>query len=407
MALGTWKVDNKENAILQQSFNEIGGNDAGLSVEQKMTKATQAHKIAGKTQVANQQKRGSTSHDSSIYLSYPVARTNSEKTGDTLRIKCIEYLPPESGAGLGEQVSGAFYKNNPNDPNEKSKVIKGAMRKDKKNYPKLYGTKPSIKMSLEDANSRISRMQKTKYYVELPIPQEVNDSNSVTWGEDKVNALELAALSVASNAMKGGVGEAAVTSAQVAIEAFNTGVDIPGITGQTGDAVRAALSGAAINQLGSQVSAQSVIARSTGQVLNNNLELLFQGVNLRSFPYSITFSPRSQKESRVVKSIIKSLKMSMAPKAGEFNETAQGIFLKSPDVFQLDYLKDGRNHPFLNSFKLCALTGMTVNYTNSGTYASYEDGTPVNIRMNLTFKELNPIYHEDYLQESAGEGVGF
>ena len=46
MALGTWKVDNKENAILQQSFNEIGGNDAGLSVEQKMTKATQAHKIA-------------------------------------------------------------------------------------------------------------------------------------------------------------------------------------------------------------------------------------------------------------------------------------------------------------------------------------------------------------------------
>ena len=97
----------------------------------------------------------------------------------------------------------------------------------------------------------------------------------------------------------------------------------------------------------------------------------------------------------------------MAPKAGEFNETSQGIFLKSPDVFQLDYLKDGRNHPFLNDFKLCALTGMTDNYRNAGTYASYEDGTPVNIRMNLTFKELNPIYHEDYLQESAGEGVGF
>ena len=136
--------------------------------------------------------------------------------------------------------------------------------------------------------------------------------------------------------------------------------------------------------------------------------MLFAGVNLRSFPYSITFSPRSPGEGKVVKSIIRSLKQSMAPKAGEFNETSQGIFLKSPDVFQLDYLKDGRNHPFLNDFKLCALTGMTVNYTNAGTYASYEDGTPVNIRMNLTFKELNPIYNEDYLPgNGSGDGVGF
>ena len=59
-------------------------------------------------------------------------------------------------------------------------------------------------------------------------------------------------------------------------------------------------------------------------------------------------------------------------------------------------MKDGEPHPFLNKFKICALTGMHVNYTNSGTYSSYKDGTPVNIRMNLTFKEINPIYAEDY-----------
>ena len=50
---------------------------------------------------------------------------------------------------------------------------------------------------------------------------------------------------------------------------------------------------------------------------------------------------------------------------------------------------------------------MNVNYTNSGTYASYGDGTPVNIRLNMTFKELNPIYFEDYLQNDAGTGVGY
>ena len=398
MALGTWKEDPKENALLQETYAELGGNNESLSTSQKMVIAEKSHKIAGKTRVANEQVKGA-SYDSSKYLSYPIARTNSEKTGDTLRIKCLEYIPPESGAGMGITVDNAFYKTEGGD----TKFL------DKQTRDKYFkGTQIEIRANLEDASSRISRKQKTKYYIELPMPQEVNDSNSVTWGEDKMNALELAALSVASNAMKGGVGDAAVKTAQVAIEALNTGVKIPGLGDTTQDAVRAAISGAALGQLGGKVSPQSVIARSTGQILNNNLELLFAGVNLRSFPYSITFSPRSPREGRVVKSIIRSLKQSMAPKAGEFNETSQGIFLKSPDVFQLDYLRDGRNHPFLNDFKLCALTGMTVNYTNAGTYASYEDGTPVNLRMNLTFKELNPIYAEDYLPgNGSGEGVGF
>ena len=47
---------------------------------------------------------------------------------------------------------------------------------------------------------------------------------------------------------------------------------------------------------------------------------------------------------------------------------------------------------------------MTVNYTQSGTYATYYDGTPVNMRMNITFKELNPVYIEDYSDDVPGVG---
>ena len=51
---------------------------------------------------------------------------------------------------------------------------------------------------------------------------------------------------------------------------------------------------------------------------------------------------------------------------------------------------------------------MNINYTNSGTYTSYSDGTPVNIRMDVTFKEINPVYAEDYLPgNGSGMGVGF
>lgn len=389
MARGTWLPDPEAQNQLNKAYDAT--KDLGLD---EYARQTAAHKLVGQSKFTKRSSRGKNSGKDK-YLSYPIARSADEKTGDTLRIKCVEYIPPQDGSGFGISVSGVFKENTA------TQEVSLASKTDKANLGYTGGI--SIKTDFTDANSRISQNTKTKYYIELPIPQEVNDSNSVTWGEDRMNAIELATLSVAQRAMKDGVTDIA----QAAVQMLNEGVSVPGLTPDSQAALRAAISGKAINALGSQVSPQSVVARSTGQILNNNLELLFSGVNLRSFPFSFTFSPRNPKESDVVKNIIRSLKMSMAAKAGEFNGSAQGIFLKSPDLFQLDYLKDGKNHPFLNRFKLCALTGISVNYTNAGTYASYNDGTPVNIRMNCTFKEINPIYHEDYAEATSGSGVGF
>ena len=71
-------------------------------------------------------------------------------------------------------------------------------------------------------------------------------------------------------------------------------------------------------------------------------------------------------------------------------------FLATPNIFDLQYMKGGEKHPFLNSFKSCALTDMSVNYTGDGTYATYADATPVSMVMDLTFKELEAVYDEDY-----------
>ena len=38
---------------------------------------------------------------------------------------------------------------------------------------------------------------KSNFYVELPIPQDVNDSNTITWGDDSLNILQLAGLAAA------------------------------------------------------------------------------------------------------------------------------------------------------------------------------------------------------------------
>ena len=363
--------------------------------------------VGGKTKKKATPKNYRNSAGKQAYMSYPIARTMRENTGDTLRIKCVEYIAMDEGTA-GDGFTGVRFKNaviKLADGSFVANTAKNREKYQKDSKDKLQ--KPQFEASFTDANTRVKNNMKTKYNIELPIPQEVNDSNQVTWGDDRVNAIQLAGLAIAKDIIEEGPVDA-IQKSQQAIRAMMSGVQLPDIGSETTNAVRAALSGAAVGALGGNITADSVIARSTGQILNSNLELLFQGVNLRTFPYSITFSPRSPDEALVVKAIIRSLKQSMSPKAGNYNGSAQGIFLQSPDLFQLEYLKDGAPHPFLNKFKLAALTGMSVNYTNSGTYASYEDGTPVNLRMDLTFKEINPIYHEDYLPfNGADAGVGY
>ena len=53
---------------------------------------------------------------------------------------------------------------------------------------------------------------------------------------------------------------------------------------------------------------------------------------------------------------------------------------------------------------------MKVDYTASGTYATYAGSlkAPVHMRMTLQFSEINPVYKEDYEREgNEMPGVGY
>jgi len=341
-------------------------------------------------------------------MGYPLSRGQSERTGDSLLIKCFEYVPSKTGItgdkGLFEvQKDGTFKKQN---YKEKDFI------NNKDGNAVLTIVPGTARIQNLGASDRIQK-EKHLYYIELPIPQDVNDSNTVTWGDDTMNIFQLAGLQATNSFMKDGFDFQTIRDSLITgfFDGGSGGL-FAGIDESTQNAIRAAIGGKAINQLGGQIRPNSAIGRAEGMILNSNLELLFNSVNLRTFPFSINFSPRNPDETKMVKHIIRALKMSMAAKkSGKFVEAEGqgGVFLRAPDVFTLKYLHNGSTHPFLNNFKPCALTGMTVNYTNSGTYTTYGDGTPVSMRMNLTFKELNPIYHEDYedFSENDGLGVGF
>jgi len=341
------------------------------------------------------------------YMIYPVARGPNEITGDTLQIRCLEYVPPKTTSSYEYTLSYANKKGtSPGGINYKEGNLKLIDSGKYKGEVATTIAPKTFKMVNQGASDRLtsesSGQEKTIFYVELPIPQDVNDSNTVTWGDDSLNILQLAGMAAAQQIIK--------NPAKAFDEAKNLLTE--GIVGNfdirqdAKDAVIAAISGRAIDPQGNNISINSAIGRATGTALNSNLELLFDSVNLRTFPFTINFSPRSADEAMTVKHIIRAFKSSMAAKKGTTESGQGGAFLRAPDVFELKYKHMGKNHPFLNSFKHCALTGLQVNYTGAGTFASYNDGTPVNIKMSMTFKELNPIYFEDYDSLSMGDGGG-
>jgi len=363
-------------------------------------------------------------------LKYPLGRTSGESE-DTLLIKAIEYEPPKIGISEERRASGNINlqdeldKGNLTPGTQFSMSINdGSVTYNKKTNKVVSVNKVFNFVNMGGMDARVNHnassdprgfQEKIKYFVELPIPQQINDSNAVSWGEDSMNIMEMAAFTAATSVASGGIdglGER-FEEARTALLDGDLKTTFPGLTDDVRKGLVSALSGQALSALGTNISAQSALGRSTGQILNSNLELLFQGVTLRTFPFNITFSPRSKPESDRVKQIIRKFKQSMSAKTGRKDYAVNGgVFLKAPDVFLLRYLSNGKDHPFLNSFKPCALTNMSVNYTGAGTYATYGDGTPVNIKVSLTFKEINPIYAEDYDEgnlfgNDAGKGVGF
>jgi hypothetical protein len=232
----------------------------------------------------------------------------------------------------------------------------------------------------------------------LPMPANIQDGNSVRYSDDSLNGIVAAAIKPIEDVMLVDLSQPDAVKNTFG----NTITQLGNII--TSDAVKMALNRSlaaqAVNIFGGNVTPDQILARQQGDIFNPNMELLFNGVTLRSFKFSFKMTPRSEEEGKQVKSIIKTLKKNMAP---NYVDTT---YLKTPNVFELKYKKGGIDHPFLHKFKQCALTDININYTGENVYATYGDATPVSMIMDLTFKELEPIYNQDYTEDDD-QGVGF
>ena len=273
-------------------------------------------------------------------------------------------------------------------------------------------------------SQRLTPLKKFVAMVKLPMPNDITDSNAVSWGDDAMNnmsaALTSAVMRNPGSGLAGGILSALVNpTLGKAVALAGAGLDNPGVTGPDGP--DASLSGrilaarkmmeqqgmgvlsktqmgsGILGMMGVNVSPESLLSRGFGVIPNSNTELLFNNVTLRDFQFSWRMSPRDEQEALEVKRIIRFFKQGMAAKTQKNQAGEKSIYLGAPNVFRLQYrTAGGRIIEGVNRIKHCAVVGTAVNYTPDGQWSAYDRGQPVSCTLSIQMKELEPVYASDY-----------
>ena len=229
--------------------------------------------------------------------------------------------------------------------------------------------------------------------VYLSIPSQINDQNTADWSSATMNPLQTTMASLAIGAMKGtgkvGIDDFSSAATTLAGNVMN---NLKSFAMKEGN--RSAMQVLLAQEA---VQTQGLLSRLGGVVANPNVELLFNGPSLRPFTFTFRMSPRDSSEAIQVKQIIRFFKEGMSVQT-----TDQDVFLKSPNVFDIQFQSGSDNNPHksLPRIKTCALVACDVDYTPDGSYMTFNDpnnGYPMTCyQMTLRFNEIEPVYAEDY-----------
>ena len=259
--------------------------------------------------------------------------------------------------------------------------------------------------------TRNLRQEEALEVIQIPVPNSVVDQNTIEWGGGRMTSTAgelgdaVSPLFSDDTSLLGGLEGLKNVGVKLAAGAITNAIGNPFIRRRfIANQIASSISGA----LGISFDINQAITRLGGVVENPNLELLFTGPALRTFSFTVRFTPRSDTEARRVRTIIRVLKQRSAVKKGvKFfpGEGGDNLLLGTPDVFKLQYKNAAGDIKGVNKIKTCALTSLSVDYTGgSGRWSTYEvDSQPVTTIVQMGFSELAPIYDTDYTPDNFVE----
>ena len=138
-----------------------------------------------------------------------------------------------------------------------------------------------------------------------------------------------------------------------------------------------------------------------GYAINPQLQVLYHGPKIRTFQFMFRFTPRSQAEATAVEEIIRTLRFHAAPEYSPNGEAINSRYMVPPSEFEIEFGYLEKNQFSHNShiprIAQSVLTSVDVNYAQSGRYATFVDGQPVETVVTLSFTETVILTKEDIL----------
>jgi hypothetical protein len=195
------------------------------------------------------------------------------------------------------------------------------------------------------------------------------------------------------------------------------------------------LAGKVAAGLGGGENIGALLQGAAGITTNPQTQLLYRGVNLRTFQLEFLMTPKTSAEAQTIKNICDTFAFYSLPGIAGAATGNSGQYLTAPQIFTVQFKFLGtntiagtlanvitnalnssglgfltqasaqsqtgsiKNAPDAKTFTVndCVLEDVTVNYAPNG-WAAYNDGYPVQTSLTLQFKETTMLTKEQFKQ---------
>lgn len=208
--------------------------------------------------------------------------------------------------------------------------------------------------------------------ISLYMPPSVKSMYAMRYQEAEIGiGAETAANEIQKAIKKGAFKSLGAAWNYAKTKGWNDGGQIVGDVAAAGIFKGAKLLTNTIGVLGQMQGATEAAQISAGVIMSDKMELLFTGVGRRKFSFTFTFIPKSEKESEMVDEIVYTFKLYMTPDFGALSAEAWGVevstnmggrILKIPNTFDIKYMYQGKDNPWINKISTCYLSNMDVQY---------------------------------------------
>jgi len=250
----------------------------------------------------------------------------------------------------------------------------------------------------------------------LPLPKQIQDNYKINVGSNELGILGTTAAQLAGDPNAVGsigksLGGAAVNGAKglasAASGAFN------GDTSQLSEAMSTAtdaalfLTSAGLGSVAPDISNGIGVGRGTA--INPFATLVFSGVDLKVHSLEWLLSPESEKESRELKKIIRTLQRMVLPKTGSpLGDTITGATVLDRGILRYPAMVDtyfqGIDESYYFRFKTSMISSLSIDYTPNG-IAINKGGKPSAIRITMSLNEAYIHTAEDNSEADLLEEV--